>query len=124
MTRNPAPASANMLARRDAGLEQIRELLAEKPMSAGDLAAQLGVSMHTAYGWLVYMRDLGDAHQVDMPDHRGRKLWALGRDPVTSGIEGVDDDAPKAWIAPARQIGMFRHWMDVALFGPAKGAAA
>lgn len=120
----PGGHIAEVIARRDAALEQIRELLAEKSMSALDIATKLGVSARTAYGWLMYMKDLGEAHQVDVPDQRGRKLWALGRDPVTSEIEGVDDDRPRAWIVPARQVGMFRHWMDVALFGPAQGAAA
>lgn len=116
--------TADAIARRDAAIEQIRTMLTEKRMSALDVAAQLGVSTSTAYGWLMYMKDLAEVHQVDEPDHRGRKLWVLGRDPLTSGIEGIDDDAPRAWIVPARQVGMFRHWMDEALFGPAQGAAA
>jgi hypothetical protein len=120
--RNQAPASAEMIARRDEALEQIRLMLTDQRMSALDVATALAEPAPTVYGWLVYMRDLGEAHQVAAPG--GRKLWVLGRDPVTSEIEGVDENAQRAWIVPARQVGMFRHWMDVAFFGPAKGAAA
>lgn len=114
--------TAEVIARRDEAVEQIKVMLAEQRMPALEVAAQLGVPMGTAYGWLTYMKDLGEAHQVDAPG--GRKLWAPGRDPVTSEVEGVDEHAKRAWIVPARQVGMFRHWMDVALFGPAKGVAA
>lgn len=110
--------TSETIARREAGIEQIRAMLAEQRMSVFDVAAQLGVSDSTAYGWLTYLKDLGEAHQEDAPG--GRKLWVFGRDPVTSEVEGCDDDAPRAWIVPARQVGMQRHWMDVALFGPAQ----
>jgi hypothetical protein len=118
----PGGHTVDMIARRDEAVEQIKLLLADQRMSALDVAGSLSVSASTAYGWLVYMKDLGEAHQLDAPG--GRKMWALGRDPVTSEVEGVDEHAQRAWIVPARQIGMFRHWMDVALFGPARGAAA
>lgn len=113
----PGGHTSDALARRDAAIEKIREMLAEKRMSALEVTGKLGVSDSTAYGWLTYMKDLGEAHQVDAPG--GRKLWALGRDPVTSEIEGVDDDAPKAWIVPARQVGMWCDALVAALFGPA-----
>jgi hypothetical protein len=48
----------------------------------------------------------------------------LGRDPVTSGIEGVDDDAPCAEVVLACQVGMWRDELGAVLFGPAQHGAA
>lgn len=120
----PGSHTIDAIARREAGIEQIRLLLAEQSMPTAQVAAPLGVSINTAYGWLTYLKDLGEAHQVEVPGGGGRKLWALGRDPVTAPSGELDDDDRRAWIVPARQVGMKRHWMDEALFGPARGVAA
>jgi hypothetical protein len=45
--------------------------------------------------------------------------------PLSAPDDELDQTIPvKRGIGPARQIGMWRHWMDVALFGPGQQGAA
>lgn len=118
----PGDHTADQIARRDAALVRIRELLAEKPHSRVDLAFALGIPSGTVYGYLCQMQELDEVYQLDHTDEKGRKLWAVegGKAPSRGAVE----HQKRAWIVPARQMGMQRHWMDVALFGPAPGATA
>lgn len=108
------------------GLARIKLLLAVEPLTAAELAEQLGVPRGTAFG---YLRVLHKTERVVQPlaEQRARAaLWALGADPSLPAPTEVHERGfvPKRPCAAAQQIGMHRHWMDVALFGPAQGAAA
>lgn len=117
--------TSDQIARRAAAIERLRKLLAEWPRSAYELAARLELPSSTVYGYLRTLQDLGEARQTTGVDARGRKLWAADEQAPAEAAEKVKaEHASRAWVVPARQVGMPRHWMDVALFGPAPGAAA
>jgi len=120
----PGGHTADQIARRDAAIERLRELLAEKPLSRAELAVALGMPTRTVYGYLCSLQEVGEVYQMDHKDEKGRAVWALEEDPQQAGVSrAAAEHQKRAWIVPARQIGMHRHWMDVALFGPAPGAA-
>jgi DNA-binding Lrp family transcriptional regulator len=111
--RNLSPEE--MARQRDARLEQLLGLLAERRMSGPDIADALGVSRGSAHDYLRRLDESGEAKRTGTRDQYRRELWTFG-----SAVEipaGVT-------IVPARQIGMFRHWLDIAFFGPATGGAA
>jgi hypothetical protein len=104
-----------MAVRRDAKMDQLIELLKSKRMSSVDVAEALGVSRGSAHDYLRRLDESGEAKRTGTRDQYRRELWTFG-----SAVEipaGVT-------IVPARQIGMFRHWLDIAFFGPATGGAA
>ena len=46
-------------------------------------------------------------------------MWELGVDTKPRRVCAPAEDMPQhCRVVPARQVGMVRHWMDVALFGP------
>ncbi|MWL55340.1 hypothetical protein GQL84_23730, partial [Escherichia coli] len=51
------------------------------------------------------------------------QFWELGREELEQPECVMAPHHQGAVIVPARQVGMERHWMDVALFGPARVAA-
>lgn len=117
--------TSDQVARREAAIEQVRALLAVGPMSCFDLSARLAIPARTVYGYLTHLQDMGEVYQMDALDERGRKTWALDDEAQQVATDrAVAEHARRAWIVPARQVGMHRHWMDEALFGPAPGAAA
>ncbi len=121
----PGGHTADQIARRDAALVRIRDLLAEKPHSRVDLAIALGIPSPTVYGYLCQLQEQDEVYQMDHKDEKGRAVWALENDAEQAGVSrAAAEHQKRAWIVPARQMGMFRHWMDVALFEPAKGATA
>jgi hypothetical protein len=103
------------------GLANIQALLAVEPLTAAELADQLVIPRATVFG---YLRVLHKNERVVLPliETRDRAvLWALGTDltlppPAEASEQGF---VPKRPRVKATQIGMHRHWMDVALFGPA-----
>ena len=119
----PGGHTGDQVARRATAIEKIRELLAEKPMSNMDLAVALGIPPRTVYGYLNYLQAVDEAYQLDAPDSRGRKVWVLD-DEQESVDAAVAQHAQRAWIVPARQLGMPRDPLVAALFGPTQGAAA
>jgi hypothetical protein len=116
-------SNAEKVARRARAIKRIHELLAEKRMSAYDLAGVLGHSSQLVYDYLRQMAELGEARRSGSYDNRRRELWDLGAEDA-SKLEVHAMRPQGAVIVPAVQMGMARHWMDVALFGPARGAAA
>jgi hypothetical protein len=125
--RNPTTpkgglSNAEKVRIRDEAIDKIRPLLAEKRMCVADIASHLGLAEGTTYGYLRFMAELGEARRSGEIDEGNRHLWELGREE----FDGEDPDPQRhgAWIAPARQMGMWRDPLVAALFGPARGVAA
>jgi len=117
--------SEDQAARLAAAMDQVRALLAEQPLSCFDISAKLGMPAGTVYRYLCAMEEVGDVYKMAGHDGRGRKTWALDSEDHQAATDRAQaEHARRAWIVPVRQVGMTRHWMDVALFGPARGAAA
>jgi hypothetical protein len=114
-------SNAEKVSRRDAAIEHITEMLAKKPRTVIDLAAELSIPWNTVYGYMRFMQEVGDAHQTGKFADR-REFWAAGAGGLAVG--SADDSVRGAWIVPARQMGMPRDPLVAALFGPAQGAAA
>jgi hypothetical protein len=126
MARGPVQPGAlrskeEQQAARAAAVATIIQQLESGPKTAADLFPLLGCLRPTLSNYLRYMhKQLRLIHMTGEYRNRG-EVWALGADPA---LPAADDEldkiiAVKRGIGPARQIGMFRHWMDVALFGPA-----
>lgn len=115
----PGNHNAEQIARRDAAIKQIRVLLGQQPRSRYDLASIIGIPSTTVYGYLRQMEQDGEAYQTERTDACGRKLWAMEGAGQMAKDRAETEHSKRAWVVPARQMGMQRHWMDVALFGPA-----
>lgn len=120
------PTVAEMIARRDEAMDQIRQLLVDKPLSVVDVAKRLGLPETTAYTYLSRLADSGEAYRTSERDVKHRALWAgTGRAPqqgsldVTPGRGGERSTR----TVPARQEGKTRDPLVAALFGPARSAA-
>lgn len=112
--------TADQLARRDAAMDRIRELLTEKPQSRAELAAVLGIPSGTVYGYLCSLQEMDEVYQMDHTDEKGRKVWAAdGAAQQAGASRGAAEHTKRAWIVPARQMGMPRDPLVAALFGPA-----
>lgn len=117
------------MAARAASVARIKELLAIEPMTAAQLVDVLGAELQvvraTVFGYMRHMHK-GERSIRPAGATRGRaELWELGTD-LALPEEGEELDrkfARRCVTVPARQVGMQRHWMDVALFGPAREAA-
>lgn len=107
--------SRDHAARREAAMADIRELLAGQALSSRDIAQLLEMKSATVYGYLVQMQDEGYVCKTGHLDARGRQMWAQDDAPEKQ----AGDHSRRAFVVPARQMGIQRHWMDVALFGPA-----
>jgi AraC-like DNA-binding protein len=120
------PSAAEMIALREQVLERIRALLAERQMAVADIAGQLGLKRPTVYRYMCYLDEMGEAHRTVMQGGRQPEMWAAGRAPLQEATaEELEEVEPsRAWIVPARQIGMQRDPLVAALFGPARGAAS
>jgi DNA-binding transcriptional regulator YhcF (GntR family) len=114
----PGSHTETQIARREAAMKQIRELLVDEPMSSRTLAAQMDMNSATVYGYLRQLEDEGYVCKTGHQDARGRQTWM----PDDAPKKQAGEHARRAFVAPARQVGMQRHWMDVALFGPAPAA--
>lgn len=112
-------SNAEKIARREVAMERILALLAEKKLSVTDVAKDLGIHQTTAYGYLRYMADLGEAHRTEEAEENGRALWALGRDESNLPETGKQSGFKGTVIVPARQVGIPRDPLVAALFGPA-----
>jgi hypothetical protein len=104
---------AEWIAKREQSIERIGKLLAVRPMTVPEVAEACAMPRETARGHLMYMEGQDLAHRTR--DKVGqRALWAAGETPAeccrTSAVRTV--------------VNVHRHWMDVALFGPAQGACA
>lgn len=117
-----ALSNAEKVARRAAAIDRIRELLTEKRMSAYDLAAVLGLSSGLVYDFLRSMAEIGVARRSGSYDAGRRELWELGAE-EPSKLEVHAMRPHGAVIVPAVQLGVKRDPLDVAFFGPARGAA-
>lgn len=112
-------------ARRAAAIEQVRTLLAAQPLSCSDVATQLGMPSNTIYRYLCLMEEVGEVYRLEGHDGNGRKIWALDSEDHQAATDRAHaEHARRAWIVPARQVGMWRDSLDVALFGPARGGVA
>lgn len=111
-------SNVEKLAKRADAIVKIKLLLANgRQMPVREIAYRLGLNVGTTYGYLKHMAGMGEARHVGLKKEQ-RSIWALGQE---ERDEDQEAHAPRhgAVIVPAQQIGMFRHWMDVALFGPA-----
>jgi hypothetical protein len=124
----PAPkgglSNAQKIARRDAGTERIRALLAERAMTVTDLAVELRQSQGTTYAYLRYLAEMDEVHRTDAVDVHQRKMWALGPDESNVAEVETKEKFQGAVIVPARQLGIPRDPLVAALFGPARGAVS
>jgi hypothetical protein len=106
------------------------EVLLERrgKMALGDMAIALAVRKGTLISYLKIMRAAGIVRRDGY--HDGKPMWMLGEEvtPPKNYGKPVGELHTRQATVPARQVGMSRHWMDVALFGPAgapaQGAAA
>lgn len=79
------------------------------------LCDKFGMLPNTAGSYLRHLhRDLRIIRKGERRGD-GKQEWVLGED---FNLPPIDDERAQRTV-PARQIGMWRHWMDVALFGPA-----
>lgn len=117
--------TSDQVALRSAAIEEVRALLKDKPQSCFDLSAALGIPSSTIYSYLATLQDMGEVYQMEALDDRGRKTWALDDDAkqVATG-RAQAEHSRRAWIVPARQVGMQRDPLVAALFGPAGGGVA
>lgn len=113
-------APAEWAARREASIKRIAELLAKKPMTVLEVADACGLPRETARGHLAHMDMLGLAHRTGKRSALNRHYWAAGEKPDVVTRAGEY----RTLGAPMTHVVVQRHWMDVALFGPARGAAA
>jgi predicted ArsR family transcriptional regulator len=115
-------SNAEKIARRANAIKRFRELLAVRPMTVNELADVVQLPPNTVYQYLCQMAEDGEAQRQGEGAVGRRTRWILGAE------EGErEDHAPRtqgAVIVPAVQVGMWRDPLDVALFGPARGAAA
>lgn len=124
MTRTKIPAMrpgmtvGEKRAIRDDFCKQIRALLERKPMTVVDIAAAIGLRETTAYGYLCHMADIGEARRSSEVGIKNRQLWTLGREGNRPVKQMRPVLQPGVTVAPARQVGMWRDPLDVALFGP------
>lgn len=117
--------TTDKVARRNAALDQMRELLGKQPMSCGGLSAALGLPSGTIYGYLRYLESEGEVYLTHMVDEEGRKTWAIDNEELRVATDRKPVDyGQRAWTVPARQMGMQRDPLVAALFGPAQGGGA
>lgn len=117
------------MATRAASVARIKELLADGPKTAGELAQvlaeELQVVRATVFGYLRHMHK-GERSIRTAEDPRGRAaVWILGADPaLPDPDEALDRSfARRCSMVPARQVGMPRDPLVAALFGPGQEAA-
>jgi hypothetical protein len=122
----PGGHTGDQAARREASIQKIRELLTEMPHSCFDLSAAVGIPSSTVYNYLRTMQEDGEVYQMDALDDRGRKTWAADSEALQAATDrAAAEHSKRAWVVPARQIGMPHDPLVAALFGPAQmGAAA
>jgi predicted ArsR family transcriptional regulator len=116
-------SNAEKIARRANAIKRFRELLAVRPMTVNELAEVVELPPNTVYQYLCQMAEDGEAQRQGEGAIGRRTRWVLG----AGGGERDESHAPRAHgavIVPAVQMGMTRDPWDVALFGPARGAAA
>jgi DeoR/GlpR family transcriptional regulator of sugar metabolism len=116
-------SNAAKIALRAEAVARIRELLGKARLSVVDLARVLRINSNTVYGYLRYMAEMGEVRRSGEFDADRREKWELGAEDPEK-LHATAKRPIGAVIVPAQQVGMSRHWMDVALFGPAQGAAA
>ena len=116
-------SNAAKIALRAQAVTRIRELLGKSRLSVVDLARVLRINSNTVYGYLRYMAEMGEVRRSGEFDTEHREKWELGaEDPEKLNV--TEKRPIGAVVVPARQVGMWRDPLDVALFGPAQGAAA
>lgn len=118
---------AAKLARRAEVVEKIKVLLAQRRMSAAEIAEELDLLKTTAFAYLRHMSlELRVARKAGIQVEHGRQLWELGEDLTLPTPDELLEQsiAVRRSTVPARQVGMWRDSLVAALFGPARGAAA
>jgi hypothetical protein len=109
----------DQIARRAANIEKVRKLLAERSMTAAELAEQVDVPTTTMNGYLYHLRDLGEARSVG-GGHKCPRTWVADQRSVEEAADKAQaEHAQRAQIVKAQQIGMQRDPFIAALFGPA-----
>jgi hypothetical protein len=117
---------AEWTVRREESVKRIAELLTQGRKTMREIAAACHLKRETARGHMIYMETQGLAHRTGQYAGMNQEYWEGGEGPAPG--EGVPAAAerreqgfvPKRPRVPAQQVGMKRHWMDVALFGPAQ----
>jgi hypothetical protein len=101
---------------------RILVVLRSGPMTSTEVSDAINVPHSTAGTYLRHMRDkLRQIHVVTDRSKARARMWALGapRGIVTSDGTHVKFEEVCRSSVPARQIGMWRHPLDIAFFGPA-----
>jgi hypothetical protein len=116
--------SAAEIAQRQEHRAKIRALLADREMFTVDIALAVGVAAREAYSLLNTMHGAGEIRSAGTRSRRLGNKWMLDLDQDTTPEDIAAEREGQVRIVNARQIGIARHWMDVALFGPAGDAGA
>ena len=66
-------SNAEKIARREQAIERIGAMLAVRPRTVIDMAAELSIPWNTVYGYMRFMQEVGDAHQTG--GHYGVVPW-------------------------------------------------
>jgi hypothetical protein len=62
------------VARHEAAIQKIRELLTERPLTNMELALRPNIPAHTVYRYLCHLQDMGEAYQMGGVDARPHDL--------------------------------------------------
>ena len=126
--QNGGPSTADKIAAREAACEQILKLLAKQPMTVAEIMAEImaemGLTDSTACRYLNYLAEMGEVCRCEERGPSNRQIWRLGSDGAPPDKKERGNAFSGAKVVPARQVGMWRDPLDVALFGPARGVAA
>lgn len=117
-------STADKQAARDRACDLILALLARKPMTVAEIMAETGLKDSTACRYMAYLCEMGEACRTGERGPSNRQIWQLGRDGAPPDVRERGNAFSGARVVPARQVGMWRHPMDVAFFGPVKGETA
>jgi len=104
---------------RDRACEHILELLAAKQMTVAEIMAETGLKDSTVCRYMAYLCEMDEVCRSGERGPAGRQIWRLGSDGAPPDKKERGNAFSGAKVVPARQVGMWRHPLDVAFFGPA-----
>lgn len=118
---------AVVLARRADACARLLDLLQAGPSSAAALSVKLELTRPTVTGYLRHMAiDMRNVRRTGLRDEAGHETWEVGEDVMLPTREEMMDSAfaQRQRVVPAKQVGMWRHPLDIAFFGAPTGSAA
>jgi len=117
-------STADKIAARERACDSILALLAKKPMTVAEIMAEVKLTDSTVCRYMAYLCEMGEVCRSEERGPFNRQIWQLGRDGAPPQSKERGNAFSGAKVVPARQVGMQRHWMDVAFFGPARGGTS